>query len=679
MATFTRTITEASADPSGAKSTWTITVSGGQNIVSGSVFTIPFPTVQAKYSAYGSKNAARILVNLIMAFGNTDVRGFAEYTNNDRFSFMSWPANTNKTLVLGGHGPYEVYADEIFTSDNPTTRTINVNWSLDDVSGGSCYTTEGRTPVGYLSSGAINLGTAYTLTLNAPPSFVASPLTVTSPSVDTYYAGYSNASVEVNDLIAKCGGTITSIAFIIGNATVTRADAGVLTMPLNEAGTFTPTIRVTDSRGQTKDFTYDPIVVEPVTRFLNVESLDRIDGVYRLTDDREIISGKSYYVMSNDGTKLHPHQFTAVTITPDDSRNPRVEGWYEDSGNDFSALADEGQSALITAKITYVPEIADLEEPIIQVNDETDPDANPYITWYYDRALTDPVDWTDTSSLEDSEITIYGYIDNMFDTDLSYKVLVIPVDSEGQGTGILQTLYPAFYTVDFKAGGHGIAFGMPAKEEGFHCGMDAHFYNMEGSDGVVSVHLEPRNDYDWNIDHAPANNAYGTGFEIYDSAGHRIANLDAHAYPNGAIATVLGVHRLVNNSHVYHQIFLYIDADGTTRYGISNGAAFRDAIGLKSSQTTPTNTDSSVWQSGAINIYKRGNVVTVKVNGVTFGATSARTEFATIPEGYRPITETGGMFDSSNVWFFCRPNGTIAINQAAAGQRWGAITYLIDV
>lgn len=97
----------------------------------------------------------------------------------------------------------------------------------------------------------------------------------------------------------------------------------------------------------------------------------------------------------------------------------------------------------------------------------------------------------------------------------------------------------------------------------------------------------------------------------------------------------------------------------------------------KTSQSTDvTKTNSSVWQSGEIRLYKRSNIVTLKFNATVFGATSTRTDFATIPEAYRPITETGGMFDSSTTWFFVRPNGTVATNQAAAGTRWGTVTYI---
>lgn len=92
---------------------------------------------------------------------------------------------------------------------------------------------------------------------------------------------------------------------------------------------------------------------------------------------------------------------------------------------------------------------------------------------------------------------------------------------------------------------------------------------------------------------------------------------------------------------------------------------------------TPTKTNSSVWISGSITCLRRGDVVTVKFNQVSFGAVSQRTDFALIPDGFIPSTETGGLLDSSSLWVFCRPTGTIAVNPlSATATHWGTVTYL---
>ena len=97
------------------------------------------------------------------------------------------------------------------------------------------------------------------------------------------------------------------------------------------------------------------------------------------------------------------------------------------------------------------------------------------MTWYKTRAtdgtLSSPfTDWT-TVAYGD---TVYGLIPGL-STQYSYQVSIRPRDTQGTGTAIIQTIAPAFYTVDFLAGGHGIAFGKPASQAGFECAMDAMF------------------------------------------------------------------------------------------------------------------------------------------------------------------------------------------------------------
>lgn len=99
-------------------------------------------------------------------------------------------------------------------------------------------------------------------------------------------------------------------------------------------------------------------------------------------------------------------------------------------------------------------------------------------------------------------------------------------------------------------------------------------------------------------------------------------------------------------------------------------------------QAYPTITNHTVYDdrqgTDKIVILKRGGVATVKFNGVQLSSVNSRTDFALIPEGFRPITETAGLFDSTVIWFFVRPTGTIAINPTASSSTyWGTVTYLI--
>ena len=101
---------------------------------------------------------------------------------------------------------------------------------------------------------------------------------------------------------------------------------------------------------------------------------------------------------------------------------------------------------------------------------------------------------------------------------------------------------------------------------------------------------------------------------------------------------------------------------------------------LETQELTVTNwnvVDSS--NTGGLVAIRKGGTGTIKLNGVKFKATSSRTNFATIPVGFRPATETAMLVDSSNTcWFFCRPDGSVAIQGAAAATYWGACTFLLQ-
>lgn len=62
-----------------------------------------------------------------------------------------------------------------------------------------------------------------------------------------------------------------------------------------------------------------------------------------------------------------------------------------------------------------------------------------------------------------------------FDAARQYEVEVTVTDNFGFTVTRTLTLLRAFMTMDFLAGGRGIAFGQPATREGFDCGMDAYF------------------------------------------------------------------------------------------------------------------------------------------------------------------------------------------------------------
>lgn len=102
----------------------------------------------------------------------------------------------------------------------------------------------------------------------------------------------------------------------------------------------------------------------------------------------------------------------------------------------------------------------------------------------------------------------------------------------------------------------------------------------------------------------------------------------------------------------------------------------------------PSNSDvtatkvGSLWTAGEIKIRRRGNVCQMKINGATIGATSSRTTIASIPAGYRPLTQTEFYFrvSANNILTgFVNIDGTIQVEGGwTSGQKWCSAIWVID-
>lgn len=386
-------------------------------VVSESTFVIPAHTAILTLGTYNTKKFPQA----DYVSGSSSWKIYIDGTSRRSGSYAFGP------LAIGGSSSGWLYTTQsgttaasskintsnIFNSGNPTSRTAAI--TLTGFMNASNYISQMNWNGSFTGTG--------TVTLNAPPTFRVTD----SGGAETtqlyfdkqfVYAGLTTASVKVANLSAKYGGTIESATLKIGNQTATRATDGTLSILLNAGGTFTPTITVTDSRGQTATKTLDPITV-------NVYNAPSVS----FTVER-----------------------TTQTGTPD----------------------DEGTYATIDATYNFTDVIADAMAPTMTVTDKDGVQTTPTVTWYSSRAtdgtLSGSVTWASLSSGD----TVYGLIPGL-STQYSYQVSITPRDTEGTGTPITQTLAGAFYTIDFLAGGHGIAFGQPASDVGFFCNMDAHF------------------------------------------------------------------------------------------------------------------------------------------------------------------------------------------------------------
>lgn len=321
----------------------------------------------------------------------------------------------------------------VFNSSNKTSRTATVDvYMMATETYLITVTSDDYLRGRYKPSSNTKLG-SYTLTLNAPPSFQSSSLSYSTAHI---YAGYTTANLSVSDITAKYDGYITKIEFAIGSQKHTKnftennqpGATENFAIALNAGGTFTPTVTVTDSRGQTTTKSYNEVTVSP-------------------------------YV---------PPTVSFTVQRADSSGDP----------------TDEGESALAEATFVWDSEIETLSAPTVTATDLDGTVVPITTTWYKDSALTQAV--SDWSALTSADMPIYGLIDNSghnaFNTQYSYQ---ITIDPQNGNIPITQTLGSAFYTIDFLAGGHGIAFGQPSSEDGFVCNMESTF--NEESEYVLDV------------------------------------------------------------------------------------------------------------------------------------------------------------------------------------------------
>lgn len=427
MATYTKSATGFQG-----WATWACTfTSNTTNLnVTDSTFSIDalLPTVTGKITWSGLQ-AGRINADLVPIINGSAIwagSGWytcAYYSGSSATTTVSWANNASKSIPLRSTGGV-LTTSSYFNSSNKTSRTLSVTYGNNLSSFAGYAETSGNTD--FLQGDTVSFNFSQTITLDVPPTF-SETFSYTGDFSGVPYAGLTTANVTLSSLTAYYGGDFTGVGqaeFTIGSQTVSLAnpvDDDVLSIPLNAVGTFTPTVKITDSRGQVTTHTLDSITVNGY-----------VAPSVSFTADRTLASGM-----------------------PD----------------------DEGTYATVDATFTFTDVVADAVAPSVVVTDENGTQTTPAVTWYTTRASDGTLSGTlsDWSTLSSGD-TVYGLIPNL-NTQYSYQISIRPRDSEGTGTAITQTLSSAFYTVDFLAGGHGIAFGKPASDVGFECNMPTIFHD----------------------------------------------------------------------------------------------------------------------------------------------------------------------------------------------------------
>ncbi len=430
MATLTKTYTDNHYDSSTYKKTWTVTYNFNDITASNSTFTFVTPTIQAKFTGtkglyrYTDVEMASLYIDNVMD-GPSGSYGYdswfwsnpANYTSN----FIAGTSNTVFTITKRTKDPMDqlnsyphsfvINTADYFDSNNKTSKTLTVKGSFFL----ALETNSLKDGTGYSSSYRNSDFLTYTLgtvTLNAPPT-----ATYTVNTSGPYYSkagGFTGSNYNISiSYAAQYGGDVTSIKLQVGdNVNEFNPDRASgqkdLSIHTTQTGTFTPTLTITDTRGQ--------------KRVINLPS---------------------------------------ITIKPYES--PTLD-YNIQRTNSQGQPADEGAYARINTNLTYFNiENNHILEPTVVIKDG-DTTLTTTKTWYTANGNSIS-DWSTVTT----PATVYAIVSksNGFTNDKSYNVSVTLTDTNGvSGQTISQILPTAFYMLDFRAGGHGMAIGKVADKDG---------------------------------------------------------------------------------------------------------------------------------------------------------------------------------------------------------------------
>lgn len=180
-------------------------------------------------------------------------------------------------------------------------------------------------------------------------------------------------------------------------------------------------------------------------------------GIFRNTVKGIWLTGSSSKLQAYANTATNSNVFVGEIPLEYNLLTERV------SASGATTPADEGTWTYLQLSITWANFTANNIDSI-SLADNT---VAASITWYADVEKTTPIslpDWHPASS-----VTIYGWLQI---DDAAHALTVAISDDYHAGGVIAITVPPVFRTIDFLAGGKGIAFGKTATQEGFECAMD---------------------------------------------------------------------------------------------------------------------------------------------------------------------------------------------------------------
>jgi len=273
-------------------------------------------------------------------------------------------------------------------------------------------------------------------------------------------------------------------------------------------------------------------------------------------------------------------------------------------------------------------------------SDGNETEYGTYATIKYKYSYCDDEYW-----VPDANLIIYSA-----DRSTRYKTVSL-IDSEPEGTGTViiggeldssktytfllrledEEVYVetttfvsvAFFTMDVLKGGHGIAFGQPCTETGFHVAMDAYFTGKVS--GLIDL-IHPVGSIYWSTESTSPEELFGGAWEqITDTFILAAGDTYTAGNTGGSSTKTLTSANMPSHSHSF------------TPKGTISGGAHTHEVGYKSidrgsgSTGTRCGPYGSSTESGNVNTHSADHTHTFSGTSGTTGSTGSGTAFDIMP------------------------------------------------
>lgn len=344
--------------------------------------------------------------------------------------------------------------------------------------------------------------TAISVKANTAPTISTRTVTSSTPYYEnTPSAARTNYSVKVSSITISNGKTLKNIILTLGDqsTTVTSLTNGeaTLTITPNKAGTFVPTLTITDKTGD----------------------IDGNSTTYNLNS----ITVQSRTLSSSD------HQVERTTSS--------------------GVPQDTGSYAIIKVTISYSRYTNNkLLQPELTVksgNNTYTLSGNWYTAWSRENGVSgNPINWSSGYYPSQSSVTLYGLftINGGFLETNTYIFTFKPKSTASAATvsTITITLTPAFYLLAGRAGGHALGIGKKATQDGI---LDV---------GMEKIVMNNYNNLQPSISYRNSSNIITDMITLNDSGVNIKASLrvNSNTYNNGINYFANGTTYYIDNSAI---------------------------------------------------------------------------------------------------------------------------------